>query len=208
MSHVTPQLGHNVVAICVVVTLHLWRVLQCVAVCCRVLQCVAVCCSVLQCVAVCCIVLQCVTACYSMFQHVAACCSALHYVAVTHIHHNHMCRSGNAPTTRAATHCNTLQHTATHCTTLQCTAMHCNAPTTRVTWRIQTYDTTQSYMWCVSITCVTWRLHLQHVLQHAVTHCNTLQHTATHCNTLQHTATHCNTLQCTCNACDMAHSTV
>jgi len=30
-----------------------YRVLQCVAVCCSVLQCVAVCCSVLQCVAVC-----------------------------------------------------------------------------------------------------------------------------------------------------------
>jgi len=34
--------------------LALWRVLQCVAVCCSVSQCVAVCCSVLQCVAVCC----------------------------------------------------------------------------------------------------------------------------------------------------------
>jgi len=37
-----------------------WRVLQCVAVCCSVLQCVAVCCSVLQCVAVCFSLLQCV----------------------------------------------------------------------------------------------------------------------------------------------------
>jgi len=40
------------------VYLSLYRVLQCVAVCCSVLQCVAVCCSVWHCVAVCCIVLQ------------------------------------------------------------------------------------------------------------------------------------------------------
>jgi len=36
----------------------LFRVLQCVAVCCSVLQCVAVCCSVLQCGAVFCSVLH------------------------------------------------------------------------------------------------------------------------------------------------------
>jgi len=64
---------------------------------------------------------------------------------------------------RAATHCNTLQHTATHCNTLQHTATHCNTLQHTATHR--------------------------NTLQHAATHCNTLQHTATHRNTLQHAAT-------------------
>ena len=60
----------------------LWRVLQCVAVCCSVLQYVAVCCSVSQCVAVLRSVLQCVAVCCSVLQRVAACCSTVEYVAV------------------------------------------------------------------------------------------------------------------------------
>ena len=60
---------------CVALLVHLWYVLQCVAVCCGVLQCVAVCCSVLQRVAVWCSVLQCVAVCCSVMQCVAVCCS-------------------------------------------------------------------------------------------------------------------------------------
>ena len=77
-----------------------FRVLQCVAVCCSVLQCVAVCCSVYQCVAVLsisvnayisCSMVQCVAVCCSVIevcqrihqlQCVAACCSVLRCVAV------------------------------------------------------------------------------------------------------------------------------
>jgi len=87
------------------------------------------------------------------------------------------------PSSRAATHCNTLQHTTTHCflctmfphQELQHTATHYN-----------TLQHTVSYVLCSLIKS-----------------CNTLQHTATHdflCTMfphqdLQHTATHYNTLQ-------------
>jgi len=61
---------------------------------------------------------------------------------------------------RAATHCNTLQHTATHCNTLQHTATHCN-----------TLRHTATH-------CDTLQHTLQHTATHTATHCNT------HCNTL------------------------
>ena len=59
-----------------------YRMLQCVAVCCSVLQCAAVRCSALQCVAVCCSVLQCVAVCCSALQCVAVRCTTLQHVAV------------------------------------------------------------------------------------------------------------------------------
>ena len=94
---------------------------------------------------------------------------------------------------RAATHCDTLQHTATTCSLcLFLCVYHC---------------------FCVASTCrfetgaeqLSSARHCN-TLQHAATHCNTLQHTATHCNTLQHIATHCNTLQHTATHCNILHS--
>ena len=88
MSHVMWSLYHTP---CVLVSLDVFGVLQCVAVCCSVLQCVAacwscwtylVCCSVLQRVAACCSVLQCVAAHCSALQRISARYSALQCVAV------------------------------------------------------------------------------------------------------------------------------
>ena len=81
---------------------------------------------------------------------------------------------------RAATHCNTLQHTATHHNTLHDTATHCNT--------LQHGATHSNTLQHLNRTRVPLRY------RRVATYCN-MQHTATHCNTLQHTATHCNTLQ-------------
>jgi len=58
------------VFVCSVLQLQcVYRVLQCVAVCCNVLQCAAaVYCSLLQCLAVCCSVLQCAAVCCNVLQ--------------------------------------------------------------------------------------------------------------------------------------------
>ena len=126
---------------------------------------------------------------------------------------------------RAATHCNTLQHTATCCNTLlQHTATHCHKQTwsCRVIFRTERHCNTLNHTatnkpgvaesLCRAAThCNT----LQHTAAHhsilhdtvkhcsahtwscrvIVLRCSTMQHTATHCNTLHHTAAHCNTLQ-------------
>jgi len=163
-----------------------YSVLQCVAVCRSVLsltgetvECVAVCCSVLQCVAVCCRLwvrrwnmLHEMSHSNKTLQHTATHCNTeivgetVECVAVVEA-----LKRTYQPCTRrrAATHCNTLQHTATHCNTLQHTASH-----------------------CITLQHISTHCNTLHEMSHSN---KTLQHTATHCNTLQHTATHCNTLQ-------------
>ena len=93
----------------------LYKVLQCVVVCCSVLQCVAVCCSVLQCVAVWCSVLQCVAARCSELLCVTVHCSVLLCVAVC-------CSALQC----AAMCCNMLQCAAVCCNVLQCVAICCS----------------------------------------------------------------------------------
>ena len=91
-------------------------------------------------------------------------------------------------TSRAITHCNTLQHTATHYNTLQRTAVHCNARSI--------HRSCAHTPGCVGLKQSRVRsLTATHTATHCNTHCNTLQHTAWHCNTLHGTATHCMALQ-------------
>jgi len=70
---------------------------------------------------------------------------------------------------RAATHCNTLQHSATPCNTLRHPATPCNI----LQHTAMHSNTLQRTMHNMTIE-----------LQHTATHCNTLQRTAIHCNGL------------------------
>ena len=87
--------------------LHIFSILQCIAVCCSVLQCNAVCCT-----AVCCSALQWFA--YGRIQQTPAghrvcnmchCCSMLQWVAVC---------------------CSVLQYVAVRCSVLQCVAVCCS----------------------------------------------------------------------------------
>jgi len=86
-------------------------------VCCSVLQCVAVCCcfvshdfcySVLQCVAV----WRCFVIDYSFIRVAVWGCFVSHDSFIREISYSYV-----TSTYKAASHCNTLQHTATHCNT-------------------------------------------------------------------------------------------
>ena len=162
----------------------------------------------------------------NILQHTAAHCSTRKRLPSTHEKDD--C-SYTRERLRAATHCNTLQHTATHerdycsysgkslhhikptkrnyalqhtatyCNTLQHTATYCN-----IQQHTATHCNTQQH---TAIRHLAYQMHDDSTPQHAATHCNTLQHTATHCNTLQHTASHCSMLRYTATHCNTLQHT-
>jgi len=121
--------------------MHIYCVLQCVAVCCSVLQRVAVrVAGILAlttrgqvhmlCVAVCCNVLQSVAVCCSLSQSVAVCCSLLQCVLQRHRRSSHMYTYMCCVLQSVAVCCSLLQSAAVYyilavsCGVSQCVAVH------------------------------------------------------------------------------------